>query len=126
MPNFIYTRADKNTAEETAGDFFFINLLYLDLGIYISYAMSLEEKGNEFQFCPSESLINLNLTSSDVGDTYGDFFRQLGVMEWFYFKEPRYLLLENALGITDEEFSKAIISSPDRCFETPIDIWPEP
>lgn len=126
LPNLIYTVADKNTAEATAGDFFIIRLLYLDLGIFISYTMGMEETENEFQFCPSQSTIDLELTPTDVGDTYGDFFQQLGVMEWFYFKEPRYQLLENALGMTNEEFSQAIISSPESCFETPIDLWPKP
>jgi hypothetical protein len=126
LPNLIYTVADKNTAEENAGDFFIIRLLYLDLGIFISYTMGMEETEKEFQFCPSKSTIDMELTSSDVGDTYGDFFQQLGVMEWFYFKEPRYQLLEDALGMTNEEFSKVIISSPESCFESPIKIWPEP
>lgn len=125
LPNLIYTRAELYMPE-TAGDFFSIRLLYLDLGIFINYTMALEETENEFQFCPYESIIDLNLTSSDVGDTYGDFFQQLGVMEWFYFKEPRYHLLEDALGMTNEEFSKTIISSPETCFETPKEIWPDP
>jgi len=126
LPNLIYTGAAIYKVEGPAPGFFIIRLLYLDLGIYISYTMSMEEKGNKFQFCPSESLIDLNLTSSDVGDTYGDFFQQLGVMEWYYFKEPHDQLLEDALGMTNEEFSKAIISSPESCFESPMEIWPEP
>jgi len=125
LPNLIYTQAKIYKTEPTAPGFFNIRLLYLNLGIFISYTMSMEENGNEFQFCPSESLINLELTSSDVGDTYEDFFRQLGNTEWAL-RESHYQLLEDALGMTNEEFSKAIISSPESCFETPIDIWLEP
>jgi hypothetical protein len=126
LPNLIYTRAKVLKGEETAPDFFFVRLLYLDLGIYIRYRMLMEEKGNVFQFCPSESQIDLDLTSSGVGDTYEEFFRQLGAEEWTSLQESHYLLLEDALDMTNEEFSKAIISSPETCFETPINIWPEP
>lgn len=126
LPNLIYTRAEALKGEETAPDFFFIRLLYLDLGIYIRYRMLMEEKGNVFQFCPSNSQIELNLTSSDVGDSYENFFRQLGAEEWTSIQESHYQLLADSLGMTNEEFSQVIISSPETCFETPIDIWPKP
>lgn len=126
LPNLIDTRAEIYNVEGTAPGFFIIRLLYMDLGIYISYTMSMEEKGNKFHFCPSQSLIDLSLTSSDVGKTYGDFFRQLGITEWSYFQEPHHQLLEAALSMTNEEFSQTIISSPDTCFETPINFWSEP
>jgi len=126
LPNLIYARADINDAEPTASDYFIIRLLYLDLGIFISYTMPMREKEEMFQFCPSESLIDLELTSNEVGRKYEDFFRQLGVTEWATLNKTHHQLLEDATGMTNEEFSQTIISSPETCFESPIKIWTNP
>ena len=127
LPNLIYARADINAAEPTAPDYFIIRLLYLDLGIFISYTMPMETKETTFKFCPSESLINLELTSQDVGTNYQEFFRQVGNEEWASLPFTTHdQLLEDALGLTDEEFYQLIVSAPATCFESPIEIWPEP
>ena len=127
LPNIMYARADINAAEPTAPDYFIIRLLYLDLGIFIGYTMPMETKENTFRFCPSESLINLELTPQDIGSDYQEFFRQVGLEEWAILPYTTHdQPIEDALGLTNEEFYQLIISSPATCFESPIDIWPEP
>ena len=86
----------------------------------------MEEKARAFMFCPSESLITLDLTPQDIGENYVDFFQQIGATEWTSLEKTHHQLLEDSLDMTNEEFSQAIISSPESCFETPINIWPEP
>lgn len=127
LPNLIYARADLYVGEPTAPDYFIIRLLYLDLGIFISYTMPMETKENTFRFCPSESLINLELTPQDIGSNYQEFFRQVGNDEWDSLANTtRDQPVAEALRLTNEEFSQLIISAPETCFESPIDIWPEP
>lgn len=125
LPNSIYTRAVFYPDELGASDFFIIRLLYMDRGVFISYTMPMKAAENKFKLCPSESLIDLELTSSNVGNNYQEFFRQVGVVEWASVDESNHKQLEDALGLTNEEFSQAVISSPDACFETPIEIWPD-
>jgi len=126
LPNLIYTRADINAAEPTASDLFIIRLLYLDLGIFITYEMPIKEKGDAYLFCPSESLITLDLVPQDIGENYQDFFQQFGVGEWTTLQKTHHQLLEDALGITNEEFSQIITSSPETCFESLIENWRAP
>lgn len=121
LPNLVYVRADAYPSP-----LFLIRLLYLDLGIFISYTMPTEEQGNKLLFCPSKSLITLDLTPQDIGENYQDFFQQFGDGEWTTLQSTHHKPIEDALGMTIEEFSQAIISSPESCFESPIEIWPEP
>lgn len=126
LSNLIYARADLNVGEPTAPDYFIIRLLYLDLGVFISYTMPMETKENTFRFCPSESLINLELTPPDIGENYEDFFQQFGEGEWTTLQRTHHKPLEDAISLTNEEFSQAIVSSPETCFESLRDIWPDP
>ncbi len=95
--------------------------------MFISYTMPLETKEATFKFCPSVSLINLELISQDIGSDYQEFFRDIGHTEWASLPFKTYdQPLEKALGLTKEEFSQLVTSAPDTCFESPIEIWPEP
>lgn len=127
VPNLIFFRADINLAEPHVSDFFIIRLLYLDIGIFINYTMLMETKEDTFRFCPSESLINLELTPRNIGDDYQEFFRKIGDEEWASIPyKTRDQSIENSLGLTNEEFYRVIISSPNTCFESPKSIWSQP
>jgi hypothetical protein len=127
LPDLIYMTAEENVGEPNSADFFKIRVLYLDLAIFISYTMPMETKDTNFRFCPSESLINLELVQQSTGRNYQEFFQQVGNTEWASIPyKTRDLPIEEALRLTREEFVQLAISEQDMCFETPMDIWPEP
>ena len=126
LPPQTFMTADINVAEPTAPDYFVIRLLYPDLGIFVSYTMPVETGGNNYKFCPSESLVYMDLIPQGHSNDYKDLFKQKGNLEWSLSPTPYDKSNGEALGITDEEFYRLIVSSPNRCFESPINIWPEP
>lgn len=127
VPNLIFSRADINSAEPSVTDFFIIRLLYLDLGIFVSYTIPMETRENTFRFCPSESFISLKLTPQDIGDNYQEFFQQLGNEEWASIPYASHdKSIQEALGLTNEDFVQLIISVHDTCFESPVSIWSQP
>lgn len=126
LPTFIYTRADVYMGEATAPDFFIIRFLYLDLGIFITYEMPMGESESEYKFCPSESKIVLEAIPQNICENYDNYFDEIGAVEWVSLEKTNHKLLEDSLGISDQEFSRIIVSSPATCFETPKNIWPDP
>lgn len=129
LPAQTFMTADINVAESTAPDFFVIRLLYPDLGIFVSYTMPAETSNNNYKFCPDESVIYLRLIPQGHGNDYKDFLNQLGEdnNEWSPSPAnmPFYKSTEEALQLTDEEFYQLITTSPNPCFESPINIWPK-
>jgi len=127
LPEHLFLTSDLNVAEPTSPDYFLIRLLYTRLGIFVKYTMPMEIRADTYKFCPSESTIDLELTPQGIGNNYREFFRQVGDEEWASIPYTTYdQPVEEALGLTNEEFYQLIISSPATCFESPIDIWPEP
>jgi hypothetical protein len=130
LPALTYMTADINVAEPAAPDFFVIRLLYPDLGIFIRYTMPMDTGDTNYRFCPSQSVVYLSLIPQEHSNDYKDFFNQLGEdnNEWApsAINSPLYKSTEEALGITDVEFYQFITSSSVRCFESQINIWPEP
>ena len=130
LPDHLFLTADLNVAEPTSPDYFLIRLPYPKLGIFVRYTMPMEIKTDTYRFCPSESLIALDLIPPGHSEDYQEYFKQIQTDEWgpspLSALLPSYKSTEEAIGITNGEFHRLIISSPAECFESPIDIWPEP
>ncbi len=127
MPTQTFVTAEIYVAEPTAPDYFKIHLMYQDQGIFITYTMPAEINEDSYKFCPSDSLIELDLIPQGNGDNYQEFFRQIGDDEWASFpSSPLNKSMEEALGMTTEEFYDLFSSSTTQCLESPISIWPEP
>jgi hypothetical protein len=127
LPAQTFMTANINVAEPTSPDFFVIRLLYPDSGIFAIYTMPIETGGTHYKFCPSESLIDFDLIPQGHSNDYKNLFEQSGTLEWsLSLNSPYDKSTEEALGIENDEFYRLIISSPNQCFETPKNIWPEP
>lgn len=127
LPPQTFMTANINVAEPTSPDFFTIRLLYPDLGIFVRYTMPMETGNTIFRFCPYQSVIYLDLIPQGHSNDYKYLFEQSGTFEWSLSPGLPYdKSTEEALGIENDEFYRLIISSPNQCFETPKNIWPEP
>jgi hypothetical protein len=128
IPAQTFITAEIYEAEPTAPDYFVIRLLYPDLGMFIRYRMPAETNDSIYRFCPSLSVVYLDLIPKEQGNSYKDYFMQIGSAEWnpAVSEIPFYKSTDEAIGITNEEFYPLITSSPTICFESPISIWPRP
>ncbi len=128
IPAQTFMTAEIYAAEPTAPDYFVIRLLYPNLGVFLRYRMPAETNDSVYMFCPSQSVVYLDLIPQEYGNDYKDYFKQIASTEW----NPAipeitfYKSTDEALGITNEEFYRLIATSPTKCFESPISIWPDP
>ncbi|HCK65304.1 MAG TPA: hypothetical protein DHW49_03490 [Anaerolineae bacterium] len=133
LPTQTLMTADLNVSEPTSPDDFIIRVLYPELGIFIKYDMPMEIKENTYKFCVSEAIIDLTIISEEYRHNYQEFFKETND-EWEWVTSAKSISISNpflkstkdAIKLDDEDFYDKLISSPNQCFESPINIWPEP
>lgn len=126
VPDLLYFTADIYEYEQNAPDYFEIRLLYPKLGVFAKYTMPAETLSTTYRFCPSNSLIDFDLISPELGRNYSDFLIEIS-SEWkdFFPPSPYHKPPIEASGITNEEFFHIFTTTGDYCLESPISIWPQ-
>jgi len=127
IPKQIFIKADIGLAEPTAPNYFEIRVTYPSQGVFINYTIPAEISKDMYVFCPSNSIIKLDLIAENQNNSYEEFFQLTSNSEWVDFpNSPYYKSVNESLGITDEEFYSIYQSSQDHCLQSPIEIWSEP
>jgi hypothetical protein len=106
------------------GDYFEIHLWYPDQGIFLVYKMAVERSGENYRFCPSQSLISGYLLEPSLKTNYQDVLIRMNDDYRDFFKPSIYVKnSEDAFGMTLEKFYQTFLSPTNQCLETPISIW---
>jgi hypothetical protein len=125
IPSRIVLSMEIISAEPTSPDLFRLWLLYPERGVIARYSGTAEVTGDTIRGCPSKTFVDLWLLPT--GDTvlYQETLTEL-TDRWEGLKpaSPYFKLIEEASGMTTEEFYKLFREPIDRCFETPLGIWP--
>lgn len=129
LPAQTIMSAEIGVAEPTSPDYFIMRVLYPELGIFLKYEMPVETKEITYKFCVSEAIIGLEVISQEYHKSYREFFKETDE-EWEWATSAvatsYYKSVKDAIGIGDKDFYNLLLSSPNQCFESPINIWPEP
>ena len=101
-------------AEPTSPDIFTFRLLYPQHGAILSYFGSAEVTSDMVRVCPVKTFVGLLLTPLDRSDL----FQEHSAMS------PLFKPVEEATGMTVEEFYQVFRQPTDQCLETPLILWP--
>jgi hypothetical protein len=100
----------------------FITILYPDKGIFTTYEMQGERKGNNLSACPANSFIDLWLLPESIGEKYQVLLSSSDNWEG-NFTQTRPLEQATQMTIDIDEFYETFKDTADVCLETPFDMW---
>lgn len=102
----------------------YLAVFYPDQGIWAQYTTLVNENevGSSIISCPVNAHIEMNLYPPGNPDS---FYVLLEQTDWGITKNS-YKPLEEATSMSIKEFYEIFRNSPDRCIETPVNIWPTP
>jgi hypothetical protein len=126
LPDQVYVKSELPSETTIPGwyGYFYLDLWYPDKGIFLEYQMKLTSIEDRYRFCPSDSFISGTLISQDSASDYANILSSLGNQYKDYFQPYPYIKsLRDAIGMSIEEFSKSIIASQVRCFESDKSLW---
>jgi hypothetical protein len=118
-PDQVYLDADIHRFEPSSPTFFYIYLLYAEKGIYARYTTSADETLNgKIQSCPSTATLELWLTPPNEGDSNQQLLTSIDIA-WGNPHKP----LEEAIGISIDQFYETFKQKSDQCLVTAREIW---
>jgi hypothetical protein len=120
-PSIVSMMASLHTFEPNSAITFEIYISYPEKGIYIRYTTLAEEiSGERVQSCPSEAyIIDLWLTKPDFNNENMKLITSID-SEWGFERKS----LEEAMGMTLDDFYGSFSKSANQCITTPRSVWP--